>query len=383
MKSLMPPEAYIDESWFLREQKLLFGNIWQFIAPYSLLSKTNAFVRRRVSGIDIIVQNASGQIIAYENVCRHRLSPIQNEDQGVRAMVCPYHGWSYDENGFAKVIPFENECYRFSAEERMSLKLNTFHIYRFGSLIFINLSDNPINFYDQFDSNGVRELKDASDLFDSEILVTKFRLKCNWKLIYENLRDPLHPRFVHSSTIYRHVKFKAEVDETAAAEAKLFDASKSHSRDDFLADLRSFSGGGKNEPMPDLPSYQWHQYVERYGQDDWYLNWLMFPNLHIASGSAGYSFIIEHHIPISAAQTEMWVYYVTGKKKRKYPTSAAVLLAHIKGAETVLREDFDIMEKVQSAITANSPPQMTGDYEYQNMLIEKWYLSLMEGRHGF
>lgn len=377
----MPPEAYTDESWFSREQNLLFRNIWQFIAPFSLLSKPNAFVRRKISGVDIVIQNCAGKLIAYENVCLHRLSPIQNQDQGVRPMICPYHGWSYDEDGYVKVIPFESECYRFSAEERSSLKLNSFHLHRFGSLIFINLAANPIAFDEQFDENAISDLREASELFDSEILVTKFDLNCNWKLVYENLRDALHPRFVHSSTIYRHVKFKAEIDEVAAAEAKRYVSKKNVSRDEFMARLRTFSGGGKNEPIPNLPHYQWHQYVERYGRDDWYLNWLMFPNLHIASGSAGYSFIIEHHIPISAGKTEMWVYYVTGKKKRKYPTSSAVLLAHIQGAEVVLREDFDIMEKVQSAITNSNPRPWTGDFEFQNMAIEKWYLSLMDGNH--
>lgn len=382
MKSKMPPEAYIDEDWFVRENKLLFQNVWQFIAPFSLLSKPNAFVRRRICGIDIVVQNCDGKLIAYENVCLHRLSPIQNEDQGVRPMICPYHGWSYDENGGVKVIPFEGECYRFSSDERSSLKLKTFHLYRFGSLIFINLSNDPIAFNEQFDSEATNDLMRASEHFDSEILVTKFELKCNWKLVYENLRDALHPRFVHSSTIYRHVKFKAEIDEEAAFEAKQYASQEKVSHRDFLARLRTFSGGGKNEPMPHLPHYQWHQYVERYGKDDWYLNWLMFPNLHIASGSAGYSFIIEHHIPISASKTDLWVYYVTAKKRRKYPTSAAVLLAHIKGAEVVLKEDIEIMEKVQLAIVPLSSKAIVGDFEHQNLAIEKWYLDLMEGRNA-
>jgi hypothetical protein len=122
--------------------------------------------------------------------------------------------------------------------------------------------------------------------------------------------------------------------------------------------------------------------VQRYGEDDWYLNWLMYPNLHVASGSAGYSFIIEHHIPVAAQQTDLWVYYVTGRKKRKYPTSAAVLLAHLAGAEKVLAEDIAIMEKVQINLHTNSPHATTGDFEHANMAIEKWYLQTMHDQHA-
>ena len=134
--------------------------------------------------------------------------------------------------------------------------------------------------------------------------------------------------------------------------------------------------------MPNLKYYKWHDYVERYGSDDWYLNWLMYPNLHIASGSAGYSFIIEHHEPVSATETRCWIYYVTGRKKRKYPTSAAVLIAHLIGAERVLSEDFEIMERVQSALHSGAPKAVLGHFEAENMAIEKWYLDVMEQRHA-
>ena len=133
--------------------------------------------------------------------------------------------------------------------------------------------------------------------------------------------------------------------------------------------------------MVKMPRYQWHDYVQRYGNDDWYLNWLMYPNLHIASGSAGYSFIIEHHVPVSARRTDLWVYYVTGRKKRKYPTSAAVLMAHLRGAEKVLAEDIAIMEKVQQNLSPDRSIT-TGAFEYSNSAIERWYLDTMEGHHA-
>ncbi len=381
MKSRLPAEAYSCESWFEKEQQHLFGKLWQFIAPKMLLSVNHAFVRRRIAGRDIVVQNFNGQLRAFDNVCPHRLTPLQNEDQGVKPLVCPYHAWRFDENGHAMSIPF-HECYRLDDEERAEARLGRVHLYKFGQLVFVNVSPEPIAFEQQFSLADLESLRAASMLFDDEVLVTRFETRFNWKLAYENLRDALHPRFVHTSTLYKQVKFETRIDDAELADTRRYLANGSKDVNEHLQRLRQFSNGGLNEPMPELQHYQWHNYVERFGQDDWYLNWLMYPNLHIASGSAGYSFIIEHHLPVSAGRTDLMVYYVTGRKKRPYPTSAAVLLSHLQGAEKVLREDIEIMERVQSSMRPGVRHATTGDFEYQNMAIERWYLDVMEGRHA-
>lgn len=381
MKSILPSSAYVSDEWFLEEQSRLFRTLWLFVAPKMLLTKPNAFVSRRLAGIDVVIQNMGGEIKAFENVCAHRKSPVQTDAQGVRPLVCPYHAWRYGSNGEVINIPGQEAAYRFSEEEQKCIKLKQFKVFEFGQLIFINFSPQPIDFWKQFDAAAVASLKEASNFFDDEVLVTCFKGKFNWKLAYENLRDGLHPQFLHAKTVYKQVKFEARIDEFDLQDVKQYRNVGVDNLSEHLQRLRTFSGGGMNEPMSQLPHYHWHEHVQRYGDDDWYLNWLMYPNLHIASGSAGYSFIIEHHIPVSANQTDLWVYYVTGKKKRGYPTSSAVLLAHLEGAEKVLAEDISIMEKVQSSIGAQAAISMTGDFEYANMAIEKWYLDVMENRY--
>jgi phenylpropionate dioxygenase-like ring-hydroxylating dioxygenase large terminal subunit len=382
MKSLLSSEAYTSEDWFVREQARVFRPLWQFFAPRMLLAKPDAFVRRRLSGVDVVVQNIDGRLCAFENVCAHRKSPLQTSDHGVRPLVCPYHAWRYGSQGEVLNIPFEHECYRFGDDERQALRIRKFQVFEFGQLVFVNLDEQALDFWAQFDAQAVEGLQQASEIFDDEVLVTRFQGQFNWKLAYENLRDSLHPRFLHTRTVYQQVKFEARIDEQSLADTLAYRQCGSRDRAEHLARLRTFSGGGCNEPMRDLPRYPWHAYVQRYGQDDWYLNWLLYPNLHVASGSAGYSFIIEHHVPVSAQRTDLWVYYVTGRKKRKYPTSAAVLLAHLEGAEKVLAEDIAIMEQVQGSMNLGSTRATTGDFEYANMAIERWYLDAMEGRHA-
>ncbi|QHI97960.1 Rieske 2Fe-2S domain-containing protein [Xylophilus rhododendri] len=382
MRSLIPAEAYTDEAWFARERELLMRPLWQFVAPRMLLGKHNAFVTRSICGIEVVVQNFDGELRAFENICLHRQNPLQQQPQGVRPLVCSYHGWGYRADGAVDNIPFHDSAYRLPPQERECLRLRRFPVECIGQLVFVNVGDKPVAIEQQFSMDALASLRAASELFDSEVLIATIAGRLNWKLAYENLRDSLHPRYLHQQSVYQQVKFQVQMDETAVAAAKAYHAQGSADRDQHMDVLRGFSNGGLNEPIAQMPHYAWHENVERYGQDDWYLNWLVYPNLHIASGSGGYSFIIEHHQPVSAGRTDLQIYYVTARKKKRYPTSAAVLMAHLEGAEKVLREDIDVMEKVQSALRPGAPRAQLGDFEFGNIAVERWYMDVMEGRHA-
>jgi len=295
----------------------------------------------------------------------------------VRPLVCSYHGWGYGSDGDVSNIPFEADVYRYPSVERQCLKLRRFALEEVGSLVFINLSESPLPIADQFSVELLESLRGVSMAFDGEVLQATFQTKMNWKLVYENLRDIHHPRYVHAQSLYQRVKFQVVLDEPGVVESRRLRKEGVRSRDEAMSLLRNFSNGGPDAPMEELVPYPWHDKVVRYGDKDWYYNWLVFPNLHIASGSGGYSFIIEHHVPVSAGRTDVVVHYVTAKKKSKYSVSAAVLLAHLQGAETVLREDFEVMERIQAGLHASAPKATLGDYESTNQTIEHWYLDLM------
>jgi len=379
MRSLLPPAAYIDQEWFARERNLFFLPLWQFAGLRTMLNNHNDYITRSLCGVSVLVQNFNGEIRAFQNICLHRQNPLQKEAQGNRPLVCTYHGWRYNANGKPEHIPFEQELYRYPKEERDELQLKSYAVEVIGNLIFINMALKPIPIVEQFSAEFLSGLVEVSNAFDNETILTTFRLKCNWKLVYENLRDAHHPRFVHAQSIYKNVRFDVRLDESAINSAKLTRENKYLDRDTVMKALRGFSNGGLNEPLESLPDYAWHRYVQRFSDKDWYYNWLAFPNLHIASGSGGYSFIIEHHIPISADRTDMIVHYVTARKHKKYATSAAVLYEHMLGGANVLREDIKIMEDIQQVLYSNSPKAYLGDFESANATIEHLYQGVMDG----
>ena len=379
MQSRMPPQAYIDEAWFDRERELLFKPLWQFIGLKVMLEQHNAFITRTLFGIPVVVQNFQGELRAFENVCPHRQNPIQVQPQGVRPLFCGYHGWSFDREGATR-IPHEDALFRFAPEERACIHLRRFALEVVGNLVFVCLAETPLPIKQQFGAAMLASLTASSLAYDSEVIMTTYEGNFNWKLAYENLRDGHHPRYLHARSLYQDVKFEASVSDEGVAGLRRLQQDGIPDRARALGLMRSFSGGGRDAPMVSPPQARYHEHVARYRDQDWYYNWLAFPNLHIASADGGHSFIVEHHIPVAAGRTDLVVYYLTAKKRQPYAYSAAVLHAHMMGTDVVMREDVDVMEQIQRTLHPGARSPHLGDYEYINASLELWYLDLMEGK---
>lgn len=377
MRSRMHPKYYLSQEVFEIERKKIFRKTWLFAGLKSFLQKENSYITRNIAGIPVVIQNFNGSLHAFENVCLHRSAPLQQDFTGVRALVCPYHAWSYNSQGCIKNIPGCDAIYKLENAEKQSLKLKEFALVELGGLLFINLASDPMPFEDQFSSQFIALLKNSAESYDSEVIMTTWRAKFNWKLVYENLRDFNHVKYLHAKSLARVANFPFKAGEQDLAVAPLSDCSASALREE----MRNFSYGGPEGEIETIRRLPWLKQVERWGETDAYFNWLAYPNLHIASGNGGYSFAIENHIPISPIETDVELYFLTAKKNKKYAFSPQVLLAHMHYGKQILKEDIDILESIQSVIHMDAPVPTQGAYEATNRQIERWYTTLMETVH--
>lgn len=404
MRSRMHPRYYLSADIFEREQQKIFHRAWLFAGLKTLLPEHNCFITRTVAGIPVVIQNFHGELHAFENVCLHRSAPLQSGPVGRRPLVCPYHAWKYGASGRVENIPHCDALYRFSECEKQHLKLREFALRCVGNLLFIHVGEDPFPLEDQFAPQFLASLESSSNAYDSEVMTTTWHCRFNWKLAYENLRDANHVAFVHPRTLAPFVRFMPRVD-TAQAEASMHpqpDTSAAALR----AEMHRFSYGGPEGDPAEFAPFDWHAYVDRWRvstsgsgpqpatspthnqpvsdsrQDDAYFNWLAFPNLHIASGNGGHSFVIEHHVPVAPDHTDVEIYRFTARKKHAYAASAQVLLSEMHHSKLILSEDFGILEKIQSGLHPSAPLPEQGAYESTNRLIERWYATLMETDHG-
>ena len=76
--------------------------------PSAALPETGSFVAREAAGVPlVVVRGADGCVRAFRNACRHRGMQVANGSGCARALVCRYHGWTYNLEGELRHIPHE------------------------------------------------------------------------------------------------------------------------------------------------------------------------------------------------------------------------------------------------------------------------------------
>ena len=94
----LPAWTYTSEELLELEREHLFRRHWQLACHQNDLPKPGDYLSFDLCGERaLIVRGADGVVRAFHNVCRHRGSRVVGEPRGncPRAIVCPFHGWSY------------------------------------------------------------------------------------------------------------------------------------------------------------------------------------------------------------------------------------------------------------------------------------------------
>src|SRR5690606_6275572 len=95
---------YHDEAIYRRDMERVFRRHWHCVAHESVIPNVNDFELFRIDCEQVIVTRApDGTIHAMLNVCRHRGAEVCTKEKGnARVFVCPYHAWTYGNDGSLK-----------------------------------------------------------------------------------------------------------------------------------------------------------------------------------------------------------------------------------------------------------------------------------------
>lgn len=194
----MPPSVYTSEEFLKSELESVFSRDWVCVGRASALSKPGDYLTYELAGEPIIVlRDASGQLRAMSNVCRHRMSTMLEGCGNKRAIVCPYHGWSYNLDGSLRAAPAMDLNKDFCAAD---YKLPQIRSTEWLGWIMVTL--NP----DAPDVNQeLAEVETLIDDFQMQDYVELFRethiWDTNWKILAENFMESYHLPVCHSGTI--------------------------------------------------------------------------------------------------------------------------------------------------------------------------------------
>jgi phenylpropionate dioxygenase-like ring-hydroxylating dioxygenase large terminal subunit len=362
MQGRFDNNRYSSEDWLKLENERLFSKLWIFFCPKAMVDRPNRYMTREIAGVPVVVQNFDGEIRAFRNVCLHRQFPLQTEEFGERRLICGYHGWRYDADGSIAALPLNNDYHKLDDAEICRHRLKTYSVKILGEFVFINLDESPIPIEQQFSPAIIADLESMEGAFDREILIAKIHCDYNWKLIYENLKDVIHPRFLHQQSLALDVLIEPSDLPNDYYE-----------RQRQAPDLVKLSYGGAAHPFTNDRTPDYAARVERWRNVDAYFNWLLFPNTHVVSPNGGYVFSIEHHMPISPTRSELTIFYFTAKSKSHLP--ASVLWEHLQGAKEVLDEDNKAMDEVQKVVARGPQFATLGAGEYEIAEMQNWLSS--------
>lgn len=104
----LPWWTYFSPELLELEKTELFRKCWQLACHVSDVPEPGDYLCFDIVGERaLVVRGKDGVVRAFHNVCRHRGSRVVADAQGQcrSALVCPFHGWSYNFDGTLKAVP--------------------------------------------------------------------------------------------------------------------------------------------------------------------------------------------------------------------------------------------------------------------------------------
>jgi len=207
-RGMIPAIVYSDDEIFELEKRRVFGKAWMFLAHESEIAEPGDYVVRRiVDDSFIVVRGEDGAVRVLFNMCLHRGMQVCRSELGNASHFrCPYHAWTYKNNGDLTGVPFHKDAYGGEAglrREGVSL-LPASRVDTYAGLIFASLDPDAPELEDflggfRFYLDFYLRQSDAGVQFSGP---QRFRVKANWKIGAENFAgDTYHTPHTHASVV--------------------------------------------------------------------------------------------------------------------------------------------------------------------------------------
>ena len=205
--SRVPAWIYSDEELFSREMETFHsGPVWNFVGLEAQVPDPGCFLRTFVGTKPVLItRDKEGEIHVLENRCAHRGAPVCWAQRGIaKDLTCPYHHWTYNLAGDLQGVAFMRGQPKpnpgmpkdFDRGNHGMRKLRT--TVR-GGAIWATFSDATPPFEEYV---GPEVLEYVDRAFNGRPLrllgYSRQIIPCNWKLYFENARDPYHATLLHT-----------------------------------------------------------------------------------------------------------------------------------------------------------------------------------------
>lgn len=204
----LPAHYYYDPDIYRRELEQIFFKSWNFVCHAEQVREPGAYTTVRIGDQGIIVMRGADKVLrAFYNVCSHRAHELLKGCGKAKLITCPYHAWTYHNDGRLRTAVATKKVADFQADE---FRLKEVRVEEFCNFVFVNL-DAKAKPLAQLSGNLANEMhKYAPELgkltFSHRLT---YELKANWKNVVDNFLEcyhctTAHPAFVDLVDIQRY-----------------------------------------------------------------------------------------------------------------------------------------------------------------------------------
>ena len=204
-RTRVPYWIYTDPDLYRRElDRFFYGPTWNYAALSCEVPAPGDFKRHWIGERSVVVvRGDDGSVAVLENLCAHRGSQVVWAERGsAKHLTCPYHQWCYSLRGELLGVPLRRGVQGrgglpddFDPAAHRMRRLRS--IERNGVVWASFAEDAP-----DFAAYCGEMLEMIDRLFDGRPLrllgYQRQRLRCNWKMYMENLKDPYHATLLHT-----------------------------------------------------------------------------------------------------------------------------------------------------------------------------------------
>ena len=204
----LPAEIYTSEAFLERELACVFSREWVCVGRASALGEVGAYLTYELAGQPaLVVRGRDGVVRAMANVCRHRMSTLLEGTGRVGAIVCPYHGWTYELDGALRGAPLMGRSEGFRREE---IRLAPVRCEVWLGWIYITLDAAVAPVAERLGAlAGMLEGYRMEDYV--ECFRERFVWDTNWKVLAENFMESYHLPACHAATVGPHSRLEEMV----------------------------------------------------------------------------------------------------------------------------------------------------------------------------
>ena len=194
----LPTERYHDPAQYEKEIELIFHRVPLVVALSVDLREPGDYRALDIAGRSVLaVRGDDGVARAFVNACRHRGATVVCNGAGsARRFTCPYHAWSYDNQGALVGVPGRDSFGEIDVTGLVELPTQE----RVGMIFAVLRPDGDIDV-----DTWLGGMADALALMRLDELhryeVTTTLDSPNWKIAADGYVDGYHIGYLHKNTI--------------------------------------------------------------------------------------------------------------------------------------------------------------------------------------